>query len=398
MARKTISGLYERNGIWHIDKVVRGQRLQESTGASERQEAEQYLIHRLEKLRQEKVYGVRQVRTWREAATRFLVEFKEQASIALSASHIEQLDPYIGDLPITHIDDGTLAEFKRDRQKPTKTAKGKVKPGVSNRTVNIALQRVVRILNLCHRKWRDAEKRPWLDSVPMISMLEEKRSSRKPYPLSWEEQSILFAELPDHLLRMALYKVNTGCREQEVCKLNWEWEIRVPELGTSVFLIPADFGGRNERSGVKNRDERLVVLNKVAMRIVDGQRGLHTQYVFPYGQPDENGPTAMHRMNDTAWKKARVRSAAKWEKEHNSPAHPGFRSIRVHDLKHTFGRRLRAAGVTLEDRNALLGHMNGSITSHYSTAELGQLIEEANKVSTTDSRGPVLTILKRKTG
>ena len=25
MARKTISGLYQRNGIWHIDKVFRGQ-------------------------------------------------------------------------------------------------------------------------------------------------------------------------------------------------------------------------------------------------------------------------------------------------------------------------------------------------------------------------------------
>lgn len=398
MARKTMSGLYERNGIWHIDKVVRGQRLQESTGSSEREEAEQYLIHRLEKLRQEQVYGVRQARTWREAATRFLVEFKDQASIALSASHIEQLDPYIGDLPITHIDDGTLAAFKRDRQKPTKTAAGKVKPGVSNRTVNIALQRVVRILNLCHRKWRDAEKRPWLDSVPMISMLEEKRSSRKPYPLSWEEQSILFAEVPDHLLRMSLYKVNTGCREQEVCKLRWEWEIRVPELETSVFLIPPGFGGRHDKAGVKNGDERLVVLNRVAMSVIDGQRGLHRDLVFPYGQPDQFGPTTLHRMNDTAWKKARVRAAAKWEAKHQSPALHGFRSIRVHDLKHTFGRRLRAAGVTLEDRNILLGHKNGSITSHYSTAELGQLIEAANKVSATDSRGPALTILRRKTG
>lgn len=398
MARKTMSGLYERNGIWHIDKVVRGQRLQESTGSSEREEAEQYLIHRLEKLRQEQVYGVRQVRTWREAATRFLVEFKDQASIALSASHIEQLDPYIGDLPITHIDDGTLSAFKRDRQKPTKTVAGNVKPGVSNRTVNIALQRVVRILNLCHRKWRDAEKRPWLDSVPMISMLEEKRSSRKPYPLSWDEQSILFAEVPDHLLRMSLYKVNTGCREQEVCKLRWEWEIRVPELETSVFLIPPGFGGRHDKAGVKNGDERLVVLNRVAMSVIDGQRGLHRDLVFPYGQPDQFGPTALHRMNDTAWKKARVRATAKWEAKNQSPALHGFRSIRVHDLKHTFGRRLRAAGVTLEDRNILLGHKNGSITSHYSTAELGQLIEAANKVSATDSRGPALTILRRKTG
>ncbi|WP_308447964.1 tyrosine-type recombinase/integrase [Pseudomonas brenneri] len=392
MARKTMSGLYERNGIWHIDKVVRGSRLQESTGTSEREEAEQYLVHRLEKLRQEKVYGVRQVRTWREAATRFLVEFKDQTSISLSALHIEQLDPYIGDLPITHIDDGTLAQFIKDRQTPGKTVTGKVKPGVSNRTVNIALQRVVRILNLCHRKWRDAEKRPWLESVPMIRMLDEKVSSRKPYPLSWEEQSVLFAELPAHLQRMSLFKVNTGCREQEVCKLRWDWEIYVPELETSVFLVPANFGGRNALSGVKNGEDRLVVLNGVAKSIIDKQRGQSEEWVFPYDG------TAMHRMNDSAWKKARIRAGRIWQEKYLRPALPGFVSIRVHDLKHTFGRRLRAAGVTLEDRKALLGHKNGSITSHYSTAELGQLIDAANKASTTDSRGPALTVLRRKTG
>lgn len=82
--------------------------------------------------------------------------------------------------------------------------------------------------------------------------------------MTWEEQSILFGELPAHLQTMDLFKVNTGCREQEVCKLRWDWEIPVPELGTSVFLIPSGFGGRNERSSVKNGDERLVVLNSVA--------------------------------------------------------------------------------------------------------------------------------------
>lgn len=72
--------------------------------------------------------------------------------------------------------------------------------------------------------------------------------SRQPYPLSWEEQKAFFLELPPHLRPIALYKVNTGCREQEVCKLRWEWEIAVPELKTSVFLLPADFGGRFEDS------------------------------------------------------------------------------------------------------------------------------------------------------
>jgi len=390
MARKAISGLYQKGGVWQIDKVFRGERLRESTGTGDRQEAEQYLIHRLEQLRQQKVYGVRRTRTWEEAATRFLIESKDQPSIKLTAHHLKQLHPYLKDLPLTHIDDQALEPFVKDRLKGMVLPCGKQLKPVAPRTINISIERVIRVLSLCARKWRDEERRPWLDSVPMLAKLDLKKKVREPYPMTWEEQSILFGELPAHLQTMALFKVNTGCREQEVCKLRWDWEISVPELGTSVFLIPSDFGGRNERSGVKNGDERLVVLNSVAKSIVDKQRGLSKEWVFPY-----NG-TAMHRMNDSAWKKARVRAAKLWQEENLRPAHPGYASIRIHDLKHTFGRRLRAAGVTEEDRKALLGHKNGSITSHYSGAELGHLIEAANMVSATDSRGPVLTILKRK--
>lgn len=382
MARKTITGLYQRSGIWHIDKVVKGERLQESTGTSEREEAEQYLIHRLEQLRQQRVYGVRRTRIWREAATRYLVEFADQPSAWLTATYLEQLDTYIGDLPLTHIDDDSLEPYVQHRRNA----------GISHRTINIALERVIRILNVCARKWRDEERRPWLDTVPMITKLDEKKTKRLPYPMSWEEQSLLFAELPDHLHRMALYKVNTGSREQEVCKLRWDWEIKVPQLDTSVFLIPAQFGGRQEGSGVKNGEERLIVLNRVAKSVIDRQRGLHPEYVFPYGKPA--GP--MHRMNDSAWRKARKRAAAKWEEIHGSPAHPGFASFRVHDLKMTYGRRLRAADVSFEDRQALLGHTNGSVTSHYSAAEIDALIRASDKVASSGRSAPTLTILRRQ--
>jgi hypothetical protein len=59
----------------------------------------------------------------------------------------------------------------------------------------------------------------------------------------------------------------------------WAWEIAVPELETSVFLIPA--------MQVKNREERLVILNRVAASVVDGQRGIHPEFVFTYRQKDE---------------------------------------------------------------------------------------------------------------
>ena len=77
----------------------------------------------------------------------------------------------------------------------------------------------------------------WLETAPKIKLFPVK-DARSPYPLSREEQALLFQELPDHLARMALFKVNTGLREQEVCGLKWEYEVRVPELETSVFVIP----------------------------------------------------------------------------------------------------------------------------------------------------------------
>lgn len=54
--------------------------------------------------------------------------------------------------------------------------------------------------------------------------------------------------------------------------------------------------------------------------------------------------------------------------------------VRVHDLKHTYGCRLRAASVPLETRKVLLGHRNGDITTHYSAPELEELLEAVNRV------------------
>ena len=207
---------------------------------------------------------------------------------------------------------------------------------------------------------------PGWTGLPKITLLKV-TDARKPYPLSWEEQTRLFKEL--HVARMALYKVNTGCREQEVCSLQWDWEVEVPELDTSVFIIPDTL--------VKNGEERLVVLNRTAMSIVNDLRGKHLKYAFTY-----NGKRIL-KMNTAAWRKGRLRA--------------GLPQVRVHDLKHTFGRRLRAAGVSFEDRQDLLGHRSGRITTHYSAAELGNLLSAANRVVGEGSRKtPALFVLKKK--
>ena len=78
---------------------------------------------------------------------------------------------------------------------------------------------------------------------------------------------------------MTMFKVNTGCRVQEICKHQWAWEIAVPERDTTVFLIPAGFGGRSARSGVNNRDERLVILRRRRRRN-NGRRSIYGRHTM----------------------------------------------------------------------------------------------------------------------
>ena len=79
-----------------------------------------------------------------------------------------------------------------------------------------------------------------------------------------------------------------------------------------------------------------------------------------------------------------------WKRARQSVSLP---HVRVHDLKHTFGCRQRAAGVSFEDRQDLLGHKSGRITTHYSSAELRHLIKAANTVCQR-SGAPTLTVLR----
>ena len=311
----------------------------------------------MEQLRQAEVYGVRPARTFRQATTKYLNE-EEKASLQREAQAIAVLDRFIGHLHLDAVHMGALQAYIEDRKAL----------GWKHRTINYGLQVVRHIMRLAADDWMDESGLTWLIRPSKIKLLRED-DKREPYPLSWEEQGKLLDELPPYLAKITVFKVNTGCRDQEVCNLLWEWEYEIPEIATSVFIIPAH--------KVKNRRDRLVVLNRVAKAVVDEMRSAHPTHVFSYkGKP-------LQRMNNRAWRQARKRA--------------GLRQVRVHDLKHTFGRRLRSAGVSFEDRQDLLGHKSSRITTHYSQAELANLITAANRVCDQESRkSPALVILKKK--
>lgn len=341
MARKRTPGLYKRQGIWHVDKKIFGCRLCESTQTDSLEEAEQFLARRIEESRQVKIYGARPKRTFREAAARFLMKNQHKRSIKDDAWHLDMLNPFIGDLALeaVHADSEALEAFIEKRRQT-----------VGMRTINHSLAVVRHILNLAAEVWKDERGKTWLERAPKIKLFPEP-DLRKPYPLTWEEQEQFFTVLPAHLEKMALFAVNTGCRDQEICGLRWDWEVKVPTMPhLLVFVIPAEY--------VKNGDDRLVVCNDEAKAVVEAQRGCHPEYVFVYRG------RRIHHMLNKGWRSRREKTGI---------------DVRVHDLKHTFGERLRAADVSFEDRQDLLGHRSERITTHYSSADLQKLYVAANK-------------------
>jgi len=131
---------------------------------------------------------------------------------------------------------------------------------------------------------------------------------------------------------------------------------------------------------------KRIFLNSIAREIVDTCRGDHDDYVFVYkGQKDNGKGKPFLKMNNSAWKRARKLTGL--ENVRSEGQH-----FRVHDLRHTFGARLREEGVSREDRKDLLGHANDDITTHYSTAETTYLIDLAERI--VKSNRPSLYVIK----
>ena len=337
MAKKS-AGLTRKKGnsIWYINKVIKGKRLYESTGSSSLEEAERYLAKRITEIREQLIYGARKSYTFIEAATKYLKE-EDKKSIDRDAVTLKVVMPYIGELPLEQIHVGTLEQFVSDRKAA----------GIKNGTINRDLAIISRVLKLAAKLWRDEFGNSWLQEAPLLPLL--KNDNRKPFPINQEQQGNLIAELPPHLQAMVLFALNTGCRESEITGLEWCEE----DTKQSVFIVP----GHRTKNGL----DKIVPLNSITIDIVNAQRGKNDEFVFTFKGK------SVQRVNGHAWRNARFRA--------------GIPQCRVHDLRHTFGQRLRSAGVSYETRQDLLGHKSNRITDHYCKAEVAELHDAVEKLS-----------------
>jgi integrase len=361
----------------HIKGTLFNERVRQSTGTSSKEEATLILNDIVSQIKRKYVYGQEDtVVDFNTVAAKHLNE-SIKVTIKEDARYIEQMASYIGSLPMNEVYRGfdennkatPLEQFILDRSKDK----------VSARTINYALGVLNIIGNKAVKRWRGVGGKPLIPSWNCVPLIDEEAAKalglnpkQEVGPISWEEQTVLFNELPEFNRDMCLFKVNTGCREQEVCKLRWQWLVRWDD-DIWYFEIPSEF--------VKNRLRRVVVLNDIAKSVIQKQVGSHLEFVFVYrGHP-------VRRLNDSAFKNARARAAKKL---------PNIKNASIHSLKHTYGARLRVAGVPEEDRNFLTGHKGRmSMTTYYSAPELKQMLEYSNRVCQQNDN---LVLLKHRAG
>ncbi len=356
MGQKT-RGIYPgENGTWQVDKWWRKSRFRER-GFGSFEEAESWLIRQLADKRAVVIHGERAVRTFDQAAAHYLTTNQDKASLVTEAYLLLKIMPHIGPLELHQVHDSTLAPFITAR----------LDEGRAHKTINLALGVVRRILTLAATKWRDESGTTWLQQLPAITMLPLIGHQREPRPISWQEQRALLPKLPDHLARMSLFVLNTGVRDDVACSLRWEWEIKVPQLGVSVFEVP--------RRHVKGRRRvRIVVCNSVAQSVIEAVRGQHPEFVFVYRRERvknlDQAPAMAYKpietMNNSGWQTGRKAA--------------GLGDLHVHDLRHTVGMRLREAGIPEGTISDLLWHSTRSMTHHYSVAQIVELHGALEKI------------------
>jgi integrase len=304
--------------------------------------------------------------TFGEAAARYLAEFDGKPASKRRAAHaLYAVQPYIAHLCLVDVDDEALAQFKEDRKLGRSPFK---KPAMAG-TINKELTQVTTVLIKACRLWR------MIPSAPLIQHV--KGAVRQAYRLTWEQQDKLFRCLPTGWdAGAALFAINTGVRKEELFGLKWSHRRWVPELD-----IKNEDGTTKERMYVfllletKNGEQRAVICNSIARRAVEHQR----KWQAKYGQSDFVFPS-----NWVGNRGGKVRASGQaWTNAWKAAGLPVDKLVKrgIHNCRHTFAYRLRAAGVPQEDRNALLGHARTSLAEHYAPGDLARLLEYAERVT-----------------
>lgn len=323
--------LYQRkdSSAWWVKFTIRGKKVQESTGTSDKIAAQEYHDRLKVCLWEQERLGIKARHSWRQATLKWAEDKSDKATYLEDLSKLKWLDKYLGELMLDEI---TVDVIDNIRNKKLAEA--------SKATTNRYLALVRSILKRAKDKWE------WIDKVPNIWLYEERNDRER--ALTYEEANNLLMELNEHQHEIVLFALATGLRQSNVVKLEWRQ--------VNLELRHAWVKGINS----KNKSAIAIPLNDAAIAILQRQKGKHPTRVFTYkGEP-------FTAANTKAWKSALERA--------------GIEDFRWHDLRHTWATWQRQAGTPTYELQRLGGWKTASMVERYAHLAPENLAHAASRL------------------
>ena len=328
--------LWKRGGRYWTDFTVDGIRFRKPLGTGDRNIATQRERDTIEIARHGRL-GARETgpRALSQVIDAYLDAKRMRCSprtLELEAERLSIVKKHFGDIRVTAITASRIAEYQRTRHDA----------GISNRTINMDVGVLCRVLKSCNR-WR-----PLADHVRHLP----ERQSAVGRALTAEERQRLFDAAAsnqewEHVHCAAGVAANTSMRPVEVKHLRR----RNVDLAKRLLYVRRS---KNETS------HRVIPLNAPASdairRMLERADLLgHTElehYIWPACQWGRFDATKPMLKWDTAWRA--LRDAA------------GLPGLRFHDLRHTVITELAELGVADHVLESISGHLSRRMLEHYS--------------------------------
>jgi integrase len=180
-----------------------------------------------------------------------------------------------------------------------------------------------------------------LDRMPMLPKV---KVSDSPWDfLTKEETAILLDVVPDPERRtLLLFAIRTGARAGEEIALEWG------DLDfANGFVKFSRSSTRGQVGPTKTGRERKIPLTAELAAALKAIRHLRSKLVFCN---DDGSALSLDQLHERLWTACRK---------------AGLRKIRWHDLRHSFGSQLAAAGVPLRQVQEWMGHSTITMTMRY---------------------------------
>jgi len=355
--------IYQRNGIYHADFTVNGQRIRQTLETTDRREAIQRERDLIVRAREGKLASGRTAEFSRllfdHAVDRYLEELAVQRPGSVRRAG-EPRQSWEGDLT------NRLRPFFAGKRLHQITADDvrayqakRLGQGRNPNTVNHEVKALLRLLKRAKLLARIRDD---------VKLLPVKRESRQ--MLTQAEKQRLFetaAANPDWQVAYCagLLTVNSSMRPVEIKRLKWQ-DLDPSERVVTVRRSKTEAGSRviplNDEawSAVAALKQRADALGTYALE----------SYMLPQLWPTIDGSKPMGRCGwRHAWRSLRE-TAAKEEREKGREAMPRLARLRFYDLRHQFVTELCEAGVPEAVIRELAGHVDPTMMRIYSHPRL----------------------------